>query len=141
MTFNRIFPPKMFNHYWDEIKAAIRECDEAGKQVHILVEPEKRRRTTGAGSQSHHLNGHIQQIAMFTGQPFDDIKKYIKQQAISMGYPMLERFGNPVTDLWGNPVGISEKDSTTAQCALLIEATHMLAAELGIILMESEYAD
>lgn len=137
-TFNRIFPAKAFKMHWDEMRAVMHEIDDAGKQVHVLIEAEKKRRSTGYKSQNHHLNGHIQQIAMCTGQPFEDIKKYVKQKAIGMGYPMLMRFGQPVTDLWGNPQGISEADSTTEQCALLIEATHMLASELDIILQEDD---
>lgn len=137
-SFNRVFPAKAFKLHWDEMRAVMHEIDDAGKQVHFLIEAEKKRRSVGYKSQNHHLNGHIQQIAMCTGQPFDDIKKYVKQMAIDMGYPMLMRFGQPVRDLWGNVQGISEADSTTDQCALLIEATHRLAAELGIILQEED---
>jgi hypothetical protein len=35
-------------------------------------------------------------------------------------------------------MGISESDSSVEECAILIEAAHMLAAELGIVLEESE---
>lgn len=41
-------------------------------------------------------------------------------------------------DMWGNLVGISEAESTTEQCALLIEQAHMLAAELDITLQEND---
>lgn len=138
MNFERILTPKQWKLYWPEIKRTLVDCAEKGKRIHVLVEPEKVKRSTGRGSQNHHLNGHIQQIAVETGQPFEDIKRYIKQQAVGMGYPMLTRFGKPVTDLWGNPIGISEADSTTEQCTLLIEQSHMLAAELGIILREDD---
>ena len=138
MKFDRIFPPKMFKSYWSEIKEVLINTSESGRKVHVLVEPERKARSTGYKSQNHHLNGHIQQIAMSTGQPFDDIKKYLKQQAISMGYPILERFGQPVRDLWGNIQGISESDSTVEQCALLIECAHQLASELNIILQEDD---
>lgn len=138
MTFDRIITPKQWKQYWPSIKQTLVECAEKGKRIHILVEAEKRTRSTGPGSQNHHLNGHIQQIAMCTGQPFDDIKRYIKQQAISMGYPMQMRFGVPVIDLWGSPIGISEKDCTVEQCAMLIEQTHLLASEMGITLREDD---
>jgi len=141
MKFDRIFPAKMFKAYWPEIKETLVKTQEAGRKVHVLIEPERKSRSTGYKSQNHHLNGHIQQISMSTGQPFDDIKKYVKQQAISMGYPILERFGQPVRDLWGNLQGISESDSTVEQCALLIECAHQLAAELGIILQEEDIAN
>lgn len=137
-TFNRVFPVRAFKTHWDEMKAVMLEIQDQNKQIHVLIEPEKRRRSTGYKSQNHHLNGHIQQIAMSTGQPFEDIKKYVKQMAIDMGYPMLMRFGQPVRDLWGNVMGISEADSTTDQCALLIESAHRLASELGIILQEED---
>lgn len=137
-SFNRVFPAKSFKLHWDEMKAVMHEIDDANKQIHVLIEAEKKRRSTGYKSQNHHLNGHIQQIAMCTGQPFDDIKKYVKQMAIDMGYPMLMQFGRPVMDLWGNPQGISEADSTTDQCALLIEAAHRLASDLDIILQEED---
>lgn len=137
MKFNRTFPPSMFSFYEDELNNIIAECEASGRLVHIMVEPEKKRRTTGSGSQSHHLNGHIQQIAMATGQPFEDIKKYVKQKGISQGYPMLMRFGRPLEDLWGNPLGISETEATVQECSILIDVTHRLAAELGIILQEA----
>lgn len=136
MKIDRLISPSDIQTLFPEIEECARTCK---GRVHILVEPEKRIRSTGPGSQGHHLNGHIQQIAMFTGQPFEDIKKYVKQRAIDMGYPMLKRLGQPVVDLWGQPVGISEADSTTAECALLIEQTHILASELGIILREGDY--
>lgn len=135
--FDRVFPPHMFEFYEDELNHIIAECEASGKQVHILVEPERKRRSTGVGSQGHHLNGHIQQIAVATGQPFEDIKKYVKQKAISQGYPMIQRFGRPVEDLWGNPLGISETEATVQECSILIDVTHRLAAELGIILQEA----
>ena len=82
-TFNRVFPVRAFKTHWDEMKAVMLEIQDQNKQIHVLIEPEKRRRSTGYKSQNHHLNGHIQQIAMSTGQPFEDIKKYVKQmQAI-----------------------------------------------------------
>ena len=137
-TFNRVFPARSFKLHWEEMKAVMREIDDQKKNLHVLIEPEKKKRSTGYKSQNHHLNGHIQQIAMCTGQPFDDIKKYIKQQAISRGYPMLMRFGQPVLDLWGNVQGISESDSTSEQCGLLIEEAHQLASELRIILQEDD---
>lgn len=106
--------------------------------VHVLVETPKRHRTTGPGSQGHHLNGHIQQICQQTGNDFDDVKRFVKQMAIPMGYPMQMRRGIPVYDLWGNPVGISEAECDTTQCGYLIDCVHRLASELGIILKENE---
>jgi hypothetical protein len=103
----------------------------------LKISTPKRPRTTGKNSQNHHINGHAQQIAIETGQPFEDVKRYAKQIAITMGYPILEdENGNPITDLWGNVQGISETDSSTEDAAKLIEALHMIAAEMDIKLIE-----
>lgn len=106
--------------------------------VKVVVSTPARSRTTGEGSQNHHLNGHIQFICQETGNDFDDVKKYVKQMAVSMGYPMLMKDGVPVLDMWGSPLGISEADSTVEECAILIEAVHRLASELGIAQMPEE---
>jgi hypothetical protein len=39
-------------------------------------------------------------------------------------------------DIYGRVMGISEADSSTKECAILIETTHMLASEVGIVLQE-----
>jgi hypothetical protein len=106
--------------------------------VTIRIGNVHRPRTTGERSQNHHINGHIQQIATETGNPFDVVKLEVKHRAIDMGYPMLEQNGEVRMDLYGRPMGISESDSSVEECAILIEAAHMLAAELGIVLEESE---
>lgn len=106
--------------------------------VTIRLSNVHRTRSTGERSQNHHINGHIQQIATETGNAFDVVKAEIKCRAVDMGYPMLERNGEVRLDLFGRPMGISEADSSVEECAILIEAAHMLAAELGIVLEESE---
>jgi hypothetical protein len=104
---------------------------------HIKISTPKKPRTTGEKSQNHHINGHAQQIAMETGQPFEDVKRYAKQIAITMGYPILEdEGGDSVLDFWGNVQGISEMDCSTEDAAILIEALHMIAAEMEIRLVE-----
>lgn len=109
-----------------------------GGFVTVTIETPRKPRTTGDGSQSHHINGHIQQIAQETGNPFEVIKLEVKYRAIGMGYPILYRpDGQPQRDLWGREMGISEADSSTSDCAILIEASHIIASELGIILQEN----
>lgn len=104
----------------------------------ITIDTPHKPRTTGDKSQNRHLNGHVQQIAQETGNPFEVVKMEIKHRAISMGYPILYKpDGTPRTDLWGRVMGISEADSSTSECALLIETAHRLAAELGIFLQEN----
>lgn len=136
MKFERVINARQLETYLPELKK-VAEASKTG-MVHVLVETPKRRRTTGAGSQNAHLNGHIQQICEVTGNDFGDVKKYVKQMAIPMGYPMLKRRGIPVYDLWGQPVGISERDCDSAQCGFLIDCVHRLAAELGIVLKEND---
>jgi len=108
-----------------------------GGFYHVTVSKPRKPRTKGEKSQNHHINGHIQQIAIFTGQPFEDIKKRCKQVAVTRGYPILEdEAGTAITDLWGNVNGISEADASTEDASILIEAIHQLADELEIILRE-----
>lgn len=137
MKFERIVPPNdFFARFSDDIQFILDACTDRHQRVHVLIEPEKKTRTTGVGSQNKHLNGHIQQITQATGMEFSDVKKYVKQMAISRGYPILMNGGNAVLDLWGHECGISEADATTAQCALLIDCVHQLAAELDVVLEE-----
>lgn len=98
--------------------------------VAVRVSAPRKRRTTGERSQSHHLNGHIQTIAMETGNDFDAVKTVVKLRAISMGYPFKTYQGITVPQ--------SEADASTVECALLIDAVHQLAAEEGITLVEYE---
>ena len=133
-----LFSLRLPSDYTEKAQDVLRYCHEKrGGFVTFHMTPPKRPRKTGKGSQSAHLNGHIQTIASFTGQPFDDVKKFVKSQAVTRGYPMLrDKDGNQVYDLWGNVQGISEADSTVEECSILIEAAHQLAAELGIALVE-----
>ena len=103
------------------------------KSVYCEFSRIRRRRSTGYKSQNHHLNGHIVQIMTSCGmnseKEYEQVKTEIKRIAhFSFGYP---------SDKTGHFFK-SESDCNTAECAMLIEASHMLAAELGIILTESE---
>ena len=112
----------------------------------IRITKIKKPRTTGKNSQSHHLNGHIQQICIETGNDFADVKKVIKQKAIKRGYPILliktgvDKLGKdimkPKLDLWGNEQGISETEADTVECGHLIDESHQIASEFGIVLNE-----
>ena len=92
-------------------------------------------RTTGYKSQNHHFNGHIQQICVETGidkyRDFWYTKMQCKYDAIPRGYPFF-------TMRDGSVIPKSESDSSTEECALLIETAHQLAAELNIELKESD---
>ena len=97
--------------------------------VLLTMQPPKRPRTTGKDSQNHHLNGHIMQICQETGNDYETVKYCVKMIAVEqMGYPYKEWQG-VIT-----PQG--ESECSTEDCAKLIEASHVLAAFLGIILQE-----
>ncbi|ADK81629.1 hypothetical protein [Sediminispirochaeta smaragdinae] len=103
----------------------------------LAIDVPHRPRTTGHGSQNHHINGHCQQISVETGQPFGDVKRLAKQFAVTMGYPILEdESGEPILDLWGDIQGISETQCSTEDASILIEAIHQIAAEMEIELIE-----
>lgn len=132
-------------HYVQTMKAVLDRWAEAKKVktedmvVTVTIEKPFRPRTTGAFSQSHALNGYLQQICQETGQDFGATKNYVKQMAIPMGYPIkTRRMPNgcieDVTDWWGNPVGISEADASMEDCSKLIDCAIQLASELGITL-------
>ncbi len=129
--------PQIYQEY--KIKILEYCVEKRGGYISLSLSPPKRPRSIGKGSQSHHFNGHCQQLAISTGQPFDDVKKYLKSEAIDRGYPMLEKDdGSPMLDFWGNKQGISETDCTVEECKHLIEQSHQLAAEYGIRLEEGE---
>ena len=112
------------------IKHELRKCREKyGDFVLITMQPPKRPRTTGKDSQNHHLNGHIMQICNETGNSYKAVKDEVKRIAV-------ELMGYPYETINGHIYPIGESESSTDECAKLIEAAHMLAAELEIILQE-----
>ena len=112
------------------IKHELRKCrDKHNDYVLVTMQPPKRPRTTGENSQNHHLNGHIMQICNETQNSYNAVKDEIKRIATEeMGYPYEEINGHI------HPIG--ESESSTDECAKLIEAAPVLAADLGIILQE-----
>jgi hypothetical protein len=87
------------------------------------------KRSTGPLSQNHHLSGHIQQIAVATGNSYEDVKDAVKWRGVDMGYPLIH-IGNQA-------IPKRERDTDTKECGLLIEACHIIAAEMGINLVET----
>ena len=113
------------------LRSVLGECARrSGGYALVSVQPPKRPRSTGAGSQNRHLNGHIAQIAAETGNSPDAVKIAVKFDAVGMGYPY-KTIGSKI-------VPQSEADCSAEECALLIEAAHVLAADLGIVLKEAE---
>lgn len=99
--------------------------------VNVTLDVPHKPRTTGDHSQNHHLNGHIVQICNFTGQDYETIKYCVKMIAV-------EQFGYPFVTIQGHVIPKRERDCNTVECAMLIEAAHYLAAQLGIVLRETE---
>ena len=97
--------------------------------VSCVFAPPYKPRTTGGGSQNHHLNGHILQLCNETGNDYETIKYCVKMTAV-------EKFDYPYTEIAGHIVPKRERDCNTEECAKLIEAVHLLSAELSIVLRE-----
>ena len=112
------------------IKNELRKCrDKHSDFVLVTLQPPKRPRTTGKDSQNHHLNGHIMQICNETGNDYESVKNAVKMIAV-------ENMGYPYQTIAGQIIPQRERDCSTDECAKLIEASHLLAADLGIILQE-----
>ena len=108
-----------------------------GGMVQFTIGRPVKPRTIGLKSQQSHFNGHCQQVAMDTGQPFDQVKKEMKRLAISRGYPILyDEKGIPIYDEYGREQGISEASANTIEGGYLIETIHQFADENGIDLIE-----
>lgn len=124
------FEPPADSGAQEAIKRELRKCrDKHHDYVLLTLQPPKRPRTTGKGSQNHHLNGHIIQICNETGNSYDAIKYCVKMLAVEeMGYPYEIIDGH----IWPK----AEHESSTDECAKLIEAAHVWAAHHGIILQE-----
>lgn len=124
------FEPPADSGAQEAIKRELHKCrDKHHDYVLLTLQPPKRPRTTGEGSQNHHLNGHIMQICNETGSSYNAVKDEIKRIAVeNMGYPY-ELVNGHI-----HPQG--ESECSTDECAKLIEAAHVLAADLCIILQE-----
>ena len=114
----------------EAIRRELERCrDKNNDYVLVTIQSPRKPRTTGEHSQNHHLNGHIMQICNETQNSYNAVKDEIKRIATEeMGYPYEEINGHI------HPIG--ESESSTDECAKLIEAAHVLAADLGIILQE-----
>lgn len=117
-----------------ELRQALRNVltscrDKYNDYVQVTIKPPYKPRTTGEGSQNHHLNGHIMQICNYTNNDYETIKYCIKMIAV-------EQMEYPYETICGHVIPKRESDCDTNECAKLIEASHILAAQLGIILRE-----
>ena len=114
----------------EALRRVLRVCrDKYNDYVSCTFSLPYKPRTTGEGSQNHHLNGHIMQICNETGNDYETIKYCVKMIAV-------EQFGFPFTEIAGHIVPKRERDSNTEECGKMIEAAHYLAAQLSIVLRE-----
>lgn len=117
-----------------DLQAALRKVlticrDKHNDFVRVTFKPPYKPRTTGKGSQNHHLNGHIMQICNYTGNDYETIKYCIKMIAV-------EQLGYSFETIAGHVIPKKESDCDTEECGKLIEASHILAAQIGLILRE-----
>lgn len=114
----------------EAIVKVLTKCrDKNNDYVLVTLQQPKKPRTTGANSQNHHLNAHIVQICNETGNDYDSVKDAVKMIAV-------ENMNYPYRMIAGQIVPIRERECGTEECAKLIEAAHVVAADLGIILNE-----
>jgi hypothetical protein len=125
-----MFIPPADSRARTNIKHELHKCrDKHNGFVLLTLQPPKKPRTTGEGSQNHHLNGHIMQICNETCNSYNAVKNEIKRIAV-------EKMGYPYEEINGHIYPKGESESSTDECAKLIEASHLLAADLGIVLQE-----
>ncbi len=114
----------------NEIAKVLTACrDKTNDFVNVTLDRPHKKRSIGDGSQNHHLNGHIMQICKESGNDYETIKYCIKMLAV-------EKMNYPFKTVAGQILPQRESECDTAECAKLIEASHILAAEMGIILRE-----
>lgn len=105
-----------------------------GGYIQVRLALPQRPRTTGWRSQNHHINGHIQQITMETGNSFSAVKERMKELSLDRGYPF-----ETLPDRSIKPR--SEADIDVVQAGYLIDTIHQFAAEWGILLIEETIDD
>ena len=114
----------------EALKKVLTSCrDKYNDFVQVTIKPPYRPRTTGKGSQNHHLNGHIIQLCNLTNHSYEEIKYCVKMKAVEM-------LNYPYSMIDGYILPKGESECNTEECAKLIEAAHILAAEWGFILKE-----
>lgn len=118
--------PRGLEAAWREL---IRKGARHGDYFALKVGLVRRTRSTGEGSQNHHINGHVAQIAQETGNDFLAVKMFLKAEAIGEGWPF-----STLPD--GSVVPRSESEATVEEASILIETIHRFAAEWNITLRE-----
>jgi hypothetical protein len=109
----------------------VSKCRERhGGFIAVRLESPRKPRTTGPGSQSAHLHGHLQQLAEYTGYTMGEIKEAMKEDLLD--WPSHE----VVLGGRRHRIYSSEADADTVLESKAVEWTHVRAAEMGITLVE-----
>lgn len=101
-----------------------------GTQVSVKVAKPFKPRNTGLGSVNNHAWGHCIEIARALSMEVAEVEYIAKVRAIKRGYPVTMRLGFPVPK--------SQADLSGEEQGYLVEEYHMIAAENGVKLTESE---
>jgi len=136
---NGIFTLKLPDEFKPLVQSMLKYCHEKRNgYISFVFSPPRKPRTTGRNSQNTKLYFIMQDIAMFTGQPVEEIKEFVKSSAIDRGYPpMIGDDGKIVLNVWGRARGMSESDASTEDETLLIDQAYQLAAEYDVPLREN----
>jgi hypothetical protein len=100
--------------------------------VKVSVDVPSKPRTFGPGSQSAHLHGHLQQLAVHFGYTLGEMKDVMKGDVAE--WPREERKFGKRRIL--RPV--SEATVSTVVESRAIEWCHLIAAEEGLVLVEGK---
>jgi hypothetical protein len=103
-----------------------------GGYVKVSVDVPSKPRTFGPGSQSAHLHGHLQQLAVHFGYTLGEMKDVMKGDVAE--WPREERKFGKRRIL--RPV--SEATVSTVVESRAIEWCHLIAAEEGLVLVEGK---
>lgn len=111
--------------------AMIEKAAKVGDRYDVEIAPTKRRRSTGDGSQNHHLFGHRDQLAILQGVRPSLMGEYIKiRAAAELNYPTI-KLGDEILPQ-------SEAEASVDEESLLIDMAHIIGSELHVSLYEDD---
>jgi hypothetical protein len=117
--------------YEAEFETVLAKALKGDGTIKVTIEPNYQKRTLKENAYFHVLCKRLSEMA---GGTQDDIKEMAKAKAVHLGYPMeKDKSGKPVKGDYGFK-GIPSSEANIGECALLIEAVHMLASENGYFL-------
>ena len=124
--------PEVFN---GPVGNLMQKCNEKhNSYIQLRLDTPRKPRTTGPGSQSAHLHGHLQQMAQHMGLSLEETKTMMKVDCAGWPHKAIQ-FGEKVI-----MVPISEADADTVAESLAIEWCHYRAADLRLTLEEGDEA-